>query len=182
MDVTEVGEPHTIIHFAFGWINEDFSVGISNDSKDQFDKFVKMQTSLKKIISYGGWAFSNEHPTSHIIRRAVRPENRNTFITNVSNFVKEHGLDGVDFDWEYPGADDIDGADPGTVEDGQNYLELFKGLKRRLGAKSVSFAAPASYWYLRHFPMKEISLVADYIVYMTYDLHGQWDVGNKWAS
>ena len=22
----------------------------------------------------------------------------------------------------------------------------------------------------------------DYIVYMTYDLHGQWDYGNKWTS
>jgi GH18 family chitinase len=24
--------------------------------------------------------------------------------------------------------------------------------------------------------------VLDYIVYMTYDLHGQWDAGSQWAS
>jgi GH18 family chitinase len=29
-------------------------------------------------------------------------------------------------------------------------------------------------------PIKEISEVVDYFVYMTYDLHGQWDYGNKW--
>lgn len=30
--------------------------------------------------------------------------------------------------------------------------------------------------------IKEMSEVLDYIVYMTYDLHGQWDAGNKWAK
>lgn len=43
----------------------------------------------------------------------------------------------------------------------------------------MSIAAPASYWYLKGFPIKEISDVVDYIIYMTYDLHGQWDYGNK---
>lgn len=27
-----------------------------------------------------------------------------------------------------------------------------------------------------------MSKVVDYIIYMTYDLHGQWDYGNKWAT
>jgi GH18 family chitinase len=44
--------------------------------------------------------------------------------------------------------------------------------------KSVSIAAPASYWYLKAFPIDKIAEVVDYIVYMTYDLHGQWDYGN----
>ncbi|KAM7221628.1 hypothetical protein V8F06_003019 [Rhypophila decipiens] len=182
MDVDEITEPHTIIHFAFGWINDDFSVSIK-DVEEQFEKFVKMDTKVKKVISYGGWAFSNEHPTSHIIRQGVRPENRLAFATNIVNFVNKHNLDGVDFDWEYPGADDIKGADPGTEEDGKNYLEFMKMVKRRLPAgKTVSFAAPASYWYLRHFPIAEIAKVADYIVYMTYDLHGQWDTENQYAA
>ena len=41
--------------------------------------------------------------------------------------------------------------------------------------KTVSIAAPASFWYLKGFPIRDISKVVDYIVYMTYDLHGQWD-------
>jgi GH18 family chitinase len=36
--------------------------------------------------------------------------------------------------------------------------------------KSISFAAPASYWYLKQFPIKTISKSVDYIVYMAYDL------------
>jgi chitinase len=47
--------------------------------------------------------------------------------------------------------------------------------------KTVSFCAPASYWYLRGYPISEMAEVADYIVYMTYDLHGQWDYANKFA-
>ncbi|KAK0620501.1 hypothetical protein B0T14DRAFT_586889 [Immersiella caudata] len=180
MDVTEVKAPHTIIHFAFGWINEDFTVS-TKGVEEQFEKFKKM-TGIKKIISYGGWAFSNDAPTSHIIRRAVRPENAARFADNVAKFVLDNNLDGVDFDWEYPGADDILGSDPGSPVDGPNYLAFFKIMKRRLPGKTVSFAAPASYWYLRHFPIAEIAKVADYIVYMTYDLHGQWDVGGKYAA
>jgi GH18 family chitinase len=46
-------------------------------------------------------------------------------------------------------------------------------LKNLLPGRTVAIAAPASYWYLKQFPIKEISRVVDYIVYMTYDLHGQ---------
>jgi hypothetical protein len=38
------------------------------------------------------------------------------------------------------------------------------------------------YWYLKAFPIKEISNIVDYIVYMTYDIHGQWDAGSKWEN
>jgi chitinase len=181
MDVTDIKEPHTMIHFAFGWINEDFTVSVKG-VEEQFEKFKNLNNGIKKIISYGGWTFSNEAPTTHIIRTAVRPENVGAFVNNVVNFVVDNNLDGVDFDWEYPGATDIQYADPGSPEDGPNYLAFLKMLKRRLTGKTVSFAAPASYWYLRHFPIADIAKVADYIVYMTYDLHGQWDVGNKYVS
>lgn len=35
---------------------------------------------------------------------------------------------------------------------------------------------------MKNFPIGEISKVVDYIVYMTYDLHGQWDYKNKWSQ
>ncbi|KAI2940976.1 CAZyme family GH18 [Aspergillus niger] len=88
-------------------------------------------------------------------------------------------LDGVDIDWEYPGAPDLPENDPGTEEDGPNYLAFLVGLKNLLPGKSVSIAAPASYWYLKQFPIKDMAKIVDYIVYMTYDLHGQWDAYNS---
>jgi GH18 family chitinase len=61
----------------------------------------------------------------------------------------------------------------------ESYLKFLTVLKQQLGTDhSVSIAAPASYWYLKAFPIDRIAAAIDYIVYMTYDLHGQWDAGN----
>lgn len=141
--------------------------------REQWDKFVKLE-GVKRIVAFGGWAFSNEPGTNHIIRNGVKPPNRAKFAANIVDFVNANKLDGVDFDWEYPGATDIEGSDPGTPQDGDNYLEFLKVIKSSLGSgKTVSFAAPASYWYLKSFPIKQMAEVVDYIVYMTYDLHGE---------
>ncbi|KAL2814526.1 hypothetical protein BDW59DRAFT_167173 [Aspergillus cavernicola] len=185
MDVTHIKSPYTHIHFAFGDISPDDFVPSGNGVEDQFKKFKEMKgdSTPKRIISFGGWAFSNEPGTNHIIRNGVKEENRQKFADNVIKFVEDNGLDGVDFDWEYPGAEDIPGSEPGGPEDGPNYLEFLKLVRDGLPeGKSLSIAAPASYWYLRGFPIKDIAKVVDYIVYMAYDLHGQWDVGNEFAT
>ncbi|KAL4944052.1 hypothetical protein BDV06DRAFT_220629 [Aspergillus oleicola] len=136
---------------------------------------------IKRIL-LRGWAFCVEQGTYMIFREGVKPENRVAFANNVVDFVNNHGLDGVDFDWEYPAAPDLPNIPPGNVDEGKNYSEFLKLVKSRLANKSVSVAAPSSYWYLKGFPIKDISKVVDYIIYMTYDLHGQWDYGNKWSS
>ncbi|KAK0103087.1 hypothetical protein ONS96_005698 [Cadophora gregata f. sp. sojae] len=170
------------IHFAFANITTDFQIDVSG-AQDEFDRF-KAMSGVKRIISFGGWAFSTEPGTFRILREATKSGNRGTFITNIQNFVSSNGLDGVDIDWEYPGAPDIPGVPPsGDPKEGMDYYDTLVALKSRLGSgKSVSFAAPASYWYLKAFPVELMGKALDYIVYMTYDLHGQWDYGNKWTS
>lgn len=62
----------------------------------------------------------------------------------------------------------------GQKSDGVNYLKFLTALKARIGSeKSVLNAAPASYWCLKSFPIGRIASIVDYIVYMTYDFHGQ---------
>lgn len=73
----------------------------------------------------------------------------------------------------------VGGTPIGKETDGQDYLRFLTALRSYLSPdKSVSIAAPASFWYLKAFPIQEISAIIDYIVYMTHDLHGQWDYGN----
>ncbi|KAL4789112.1 chitinase [Aspergillus venezuelensis] len=132
-----------------------------------------------RILSFGGWAFSTEADTYMILRNGVKPENRLTMATKIADSIKEHNLDGVGIDWEYPGAPDLPTFDPGTEEDGPNYLAFLVVPKNLLPGKSVAIAAPASYWYLKQFPIEQTSKIVDYIVYMTYDLHGQWDAHNS---
>ncbi|KAL4937116.1 hypothetical protein BDV06DRAFT_227257 [Aspergillus oleicola] len=181
MDVTDIDtQKYTHIHFSFADITPEFTVDVSK-IEDQFN-MMKTMTGINRILSFGGWAFSTEAPTYTIFRDGVTPENRETFAQNVVDFINEHELEGVDFDWEYPSAPDIPGVPAGIKEEGEQYLEFLKLVKSLLPDKSVSIAAPASYWYLKGFPMQEIGEVVDYIIYMTYDLHGQWDYGNEWAN
>ncbi|KAM0469616.1 hypothetical protein ACHAPX_010395 [Trichoderma viride] len=182
MDVDQIDTSfYTHIHFAFANLTADFKVDVSG-AKDDFETF-KGMTGVKRIISFGGWDFSASPGTFNILREAVKPENRDAFKNSIVAFVQEHGLDGVDIDWEYPGAPDIPDIPAGDAQAGVDYYKALTVIKSALGSsKSVSFAAPASYWYLKAFPMSLLAKTVDYIVYMTYDLHGQWDYGNKWTS
>ncbi|EXM30032.1 hypothetical protein FOTG_05063 [Fusarium oxysporum f. sp. vasinfectum 25433] len=182
MDVSELEKRTelTHVHFSFARLTESFEVDVSHVSY-QFNKFKKLK-GPKRILAFGGWVDST-HPTKyHILRNAVKMENRLQVAKNIAAFIKKHDLDGVDIDWEYPGAPDIPDIPKADEEDGKNYLGLLTLLKGQLGGLSLSIAAPASFWYLKPYPINNIAKVVDYIIYMTYDLHGQWDYDNKWAS
>lgn len=136
-----------------------------------------MKAPFKKILSVGGWAESTEPGTYSRYREAVSPKNRYIFAQNVVKFLDSHNLDGIDFDWEYPGATD-QGIPASNPYDAENYYRFLTQLRVLLGtapgSRSLSIAIPASYWYLKPFPVRAISVVVDYFIYMTYDLHGQW--------
>ncbi|KAF0325693.1 chitinase [Colletotrichum asianum] len=176
--------PLTHIHFAFAGLTPDLDVKIADNVKDQFEKFVSMDAPFKKIISFGGWAESTDPATYQLYRDAVSPTNRERVASNVLRFLDANpGLDGVDFDWEYPGADDqgIPGSDPVDAIYYSRFLSLMRDKLGKNG-RSLSIAIPASYWYLKPFPVEDMAKVLDYFIYMTYDLHGQWDYGNKYAN
>ncbi|OJJ96383.1 glycoside hydrolase family 18 protein, partial [Aspergillus aculeatus ATCC 16872] len=172
---------YTHVHYGFGSIASDFSVA-SGPNPDQFKYFTEL-LGVKRVVSFGGWAFSTDPSTYMIFREGVTEENRDTLAANIADFVTDNVLDGVDFDWEYPGEPDIPGIPAGSDEDGDNYLAFLKVVREKLGSdKIISIAAPASYWYLKAFPIAEIADVVDYIIYMTYDLHGTWDLGDASAQ
>ncbi|CRG88879.1 hypothetical protein PISL3812_05914 [Talaromyces islandicus] len=161
---------YTHAHWAFASINtQNYTVSV-NDTYKQFPAF--LQLPQKKILSFGGWDISTDPSTYNELRSAMNPDNVETFIANIVDYVNEQKLDGVDIDWEYPGAPDIPGIPPGLASDAPNYLAFLKKLRAKLPlGKTMSIAAPASYWYLKAFPIAEMSKELDYIVYMTYDLH-----------
>lgn len=71
---------------------------------------------------------------------------------------------------------DLPGIPPGSPQEPYNYLTflgLVKARLARLQGKTLSIAAPASFWYLKQFPIRDMAVYLDYIVFMTYDLHGE---------
>ncbi|KAF6806557.1 chitinase [Colletotrichum plurivorum] len=184
MDATQIDPSFTHIHFAFGMIDENFEVYQEDVFAEfQFQQLKKLR-GPKRIISFGGWVFSAEKPFYHIFRNGVKAGNRDKLANNLVKYVVDNNLDGLDIDWEYPSAPNLgEGVPEGDPSEALDYLRLLSLLRSKLPKdKSLSIAAPASHWYLKQFPIKAMSELLDYIVYMTYDLHGQWDAGNKWAT
>lgn len=94
---------YTHVHFAFATLTPDYEVVIGDVHTTFEFEYFKALKGVKRILSFGGWEFSNSPNTYFIFRNGVTPENRLKMATNIANFIIEHGLDGVDMDWEYPG-------------------------------------------------------------------------------
>lgn len=85
--------------------------------------------------------------------------------------------------WEYPAEPDIPGIPAGGENEGTYYDIFFGEMAAALPeGTSLSVTAPTSYWYLKPFLIETVSTFVDYIVYMTYDLHGQWDYDNQYSD
>ena len=173
---------YTHIHFAFATLNADYFINTTTISSQL--PLLQGMTGIKRILSIGGWSFSTDPGTYMIFRNAVSSQaNRAVLISNIITFVNDYDLDGVDWDWEYPDEPDILGIPAGTASDSIGYFLLLDELQTAMpSGKTVSLTTPASFWYLQYFPIVAISEVVDYIVFMTYDLHGQWDYGNLFSD
>ncbi|KAF2157187.1 glycoside hydrolase family 18 protein, partial [Myriangium duriaei CBS 260.36] len=184
MDVSKVNANgyYTHVHWGFANITSSWNVDVSG-AQDQFNGFLKV-SNVKKILSFGGWGLSTSPATFEIFRTGVLDGNRQVLATNIVNFIQANNLDGVDFDWEYPGAQDIPGLPADSLDSGANYAKFLALVRAALPqGKTLSIALPASYWYLKGFaPLTMFDKSVDYYVYMTYDLHGQWDYNNKFTD
>ncbi|OHF04585.1 hypothetical protein CORC01_00056 [Colletotrichum orchidophilum] len=164
---------------------QDMIVGMDNLPDKLFTDFTnlkKKNPALKMVIAIGGWMHNDPGPLQKVLSDMVSIKaNRSKFISNLMSFLCMYAFDGVDFDWEYPGADDRGGV----PEDGENFTQFLKELeeenKKQPVKYIVSYTAPTSFWYLRHFDLKSIDYT-DFVNVMSYDLHGVWDRDNPIGS
>lgn len=80
---------YTHIHFAFGTLNADFSINMTN-VQTQFDQFTA-QSGFKKVLSFGGWDFSTDPSTYTRFRDSTKPENRDGFVNALVYFMNNVG-------------------------------------------------------------------------------------------
>lgn len=60
------------------------------------------QNDVRAGLSIGGWTGSQWFSTN-----VGTAKNRTTFVKTVTDVAQKYNLDGLDFDWEYPGAQGI---------------------------------------------------------------------------
>lgn len=144
----------------------------------------KLKPNLKVWVSVGGWSFSDNGTATQSVfgNIASNTANRQKFANNVVRFMSAYGFDGLDIDWEYPGAPDRGG----NPDDTKNFVALLQTLRSSFDGNAhsfgLTFTAPSSYWYLRWFDLPSMLKFADWINLMTYDLHGVWDSSNPIGS
>ncbi|KAI1452077.1 glycoside hydrolase family 18 protein [Annulohypoxylon moriforme] len=133
-------------------------------------------------LAIGGWTFSDNNTEFQPVFGQIASSGtaRQEFARNLVNFMSEYGFDGVDIDWEYPGAPDRGGSD----DDIKNFPLLLEAIRKafndnRKGKWGISITAPSSYWYLRWFDLPGLAKHVNFINLMSYDLHGIWDRENE---
>jgi chitinase len=137
---------------------------------------------LKVLISLGGWTLS-----SHFSEAAATAVSRKAFVAScVGLFIKGDlgggrsiaGLfDGIDVDWEYPGA--CRNTCAFSAADPQNFTALLAEFRRQLDRMDkrylLTIAAPAAHDQYALLDLSGIHPYLNYINLMAYDLHGAWE-------
>lgn len=127
--------------------------------------------ALKVLVSIGGWG------ADHFSEAALTPQSRARFNASAVRLLREHGLDGIDIDWEYPTL-----PGPGIShrpQDRENFSLLLEDLRARLdvlgrehGRHYLLTIAAADGEAARGLELARIARVLDWINLMTYDFHG----------
>lgn len=174
---------NTIPWQSYSHLTFSFAVTTNDQSMVSLDKvntaflqsFVSRahQENVGALVSIGGWTGSQYYST------LMQPSNQAAFVNTIVSMVKQYNLDGIDFDWEYPGKQGI-GCNQISPDDSSNFLSFLQKLRQDpVGSKlkltaAVSitpFAGPDGT------PMSDVSKfgeVLDFLNIMNYDIWGSW--------
>ncbi|KAG8733247.1 hypothetical protein FRC11_007671, partial [Ceratobasidium sp. 423] len=125
--------------------------------------------SLKTMLSFGGWTYSqNGH-----FNFATNPASRAIFVKTAIQLLEDNGFDGIDIDWEYP--------TPGAQAEG--FVSLLKETRAGLDALAKSKGDTVPYQLSAAVPagpqnqnlkIKEMDQYLTYWSLMAYDYAGSW--------
>ena len=155
----------THINFAFARIDAEGKAVLPHpgvpDNLQYLRSLQAKNPQLKILLSVGGWeaeGFSDA---------AASAASRETFARSVVALLREHSLDGVDLDWEYPGQS-VAGI-KSRPEDKQNFTALLKEMRAQLGDRYLLTIASADREYFEFTEMDRLHVYLDWINVMSYD-------------
>ena len=174
----------TVVNYAF----VDMGWSVSGRDADNLRKLAALKSRhshLRLVASIGGWTSSQGFSDM-----ASDSGARAAFTTGAIAFMRRYDFDGVDIDWEYPGAIGVPCEKPRTCErpeDKRNFVTLAREMRRAFDAAGLAdrrqylltIAAGIDRKYLYDQGsaawMRELAAVVDWVNLMTYDYHGTWE-------
>lgn len=161
------------VNYAFGTPNSDATISFSSGSYSEslLKRLVAAahKANSKVVLSLGGWGNSGG------FSGAVSSDSqRSKFIRNIVAMQAKFGLDGFDFDWEYP--NNVQGG-TNRPEDTRNLQTFLVSLRAAVPKGTLlSAAVPHQPWLSSaNAPVGSVARAAsalDYIVIMNYDVWG----------
>ncbi|KAI2796296.1 Endochitinase 1 [Blomia tropicalis] len=167
----------THVNFAFGkLVNNRLVVENGDDLIRRVNNLRQKNPHLSTLISIGGWS-DGSTKYSQIVRS---DSSRKVFIQSAIDFLAKHDLDGLDFDWEFPGFNGDEGGDRqlGRPEDKVDYVTLLRELRQAFAPHQFLLTAAlttAKYNMDHAYIVKGVSDNLDFLNLMTYDFHGTWN-------
>ncbi len=148
-----------------------------NDSTklNQLRRLKNINPQLKILISIGGWTWSGGFSDA-----VLDDVGRKKFTASAIDYLIRHDLDGLDFDWEYPGLPGNDNTY--RPEDKENFVLMLKSVRLALDSLGdlrdkyyLSTIASGGFQdYLDVNDLAEGQKYLDFINIMAYDFIGEW--------
>ncbi|CAF1099853.1 unnamed protein product [Rotaria sordida] len=179
----------THINFAFGKVleslilapyEEDDLKGWTLNSKGMYERLLTLKEinpDLRILLSVGGWT----HASRGFNDVSKNDANIKTFVNNSIKFLRDNKFDGLDLDWEYPGAKD-QGAEPhsktGYTKLVKKLSEMFQEEATQTGKERLLLTcatAAARHRIEAGYEVKKVCKYFDFVSVMTYDYHGSWE-------
>ncbi|KAK7046890.1 glycoside hydrolase family 18 protein [Favolaschia claudopus] len=163
--------------FSFATTTPDVStIALDDISEQTLPQFVSaaQENGVSALLSIGGWTGSMYYSTA-----VATAENRSAFVNAVLDLVTKYNLDGIDFDWEYPGKTGLS-CNVVNPDDSANFLLFLQELRNQPAGKNLILTAAVG---IEPFvgssgqPMNDVSqfaAVLDRIAIMNYDVWGSW--------